>query len=69
MMMVMVMNMAKMKMCDTRYSPLEIRIAILKHDIRRMVRSYTNVSPDAIDELAYLDKLVIDINVHDDKQS
>ncbi len=49
-----------------KYSPLDVKIAILKHDIRRMVRIY-DVNSASI--LAYLDKLVIDINVHASSRS
>lgn len=64
-----VIYMVKNEMYDTKYSLLHIKIAILKHDIRRVIRSYSriNVNSSAIDVLAYLDQLVNGINIPNNK--
>lgn len=54
------------KMYDTKYSPLYIKIAMFKHDIRRVIRSYNKMNTNSsttIDVLAYLDQLVNSINI------
>lgn len=56
----------KKKRYDTKYSPLDIRLAILKHDIRRTVRYYTKMRTNnlySIDALSYLEQLVNGINI------
>lgn len=62
----MMKNVKDKEIYGTKYSPLYIKIAILKHDIRRAIRSYSKMntnSSTAIDALAYLDRLVNGINI------
>lgn len=49
-----------------RYTPLDIRLAILKHDIRRVSRMCRRMDAGHVtDALAYLDQLVNGINIPD----
>ncbi|MCS6768301.1 MAG: hypothetical protein NZ888_05165 [Candidatus Nitrosocaldus sp.] len=51
------------KRCGAKYSYIDIRMAILKHDIRRAARACSVT--DSMSTLACLDRLVNDINIPD----